>query len=198
MEKPANTLLEIHPVLKKRWSPRAFRDQAVTNEQLHRIFEAARWAPSSHNDQPWRFIVGTKGDDTWNKLYECMVEFNQKWAGNAPVLILAVGKKISDKTGKDNQVFMYDVGQSMAYITFQLEHEGLVAHQMGGFSKGKATELFSIPEDHAPLVMMAIGYQDTPDTLPADFAKMEKAPRSRRPVGELVFSGSFGNPARLD
>ncbi|TVR41256.1 MAG: nitroreductase [Bacteroidia bacterium] len=198
MEKPANTLLEIHPVLKKRWSPRAFRDQAVAKDQLQRIFEAARWAPSSHNDQPWRFILGTKGDDTWNKLYECMVDFNRKWAGNAPVLLLAVGKKISDKTGKDNPVFMYDVGQSMAYITFQLEHEGLVAHQMGGFSKDRATELFSIPADHAPLVMMAIGYQDAPDTLPADFAKMEKAPRSRKPIGELVFSGSFGKAAKLD
>jgi len=197
MDKPANTLLNIHPIIKKRWSPRAFSGKKVLKAVLQRIFEAARWAPSSFNEQPWRFIVGVKGDETWDKLYECMVEFNQKWAGKAPVLILAVGNTRSSK-GTANEVYQYDVGQSMAYITFQAETEGLVVHQMGGFSKEKATELFSIPEDHAPLTMMAIGYQDAPETLPGDFEKMEKTPRERKAIGELVFAGRFGQAFELD
>lgn len=197
MEKPANTLLNIHPVIKKRWSPRAFTGEKVDPDKLQRIFEAARWAPSSFNEQPWRFIVGIKGDDTWDKLYDCLVEFNQKWAVNAQVLVLAIGNTVSSK-GDTNKVYEYDVGQSMAYVTFQLVTEGLSAHQMGGFSKEKAVEHFSIPGDHQPLVMMAIGYQDSPESLPGNFAEMERAPRERKPMDELVFSGRFGEPAGLD
>ncbi len=164
---------------------------------MQRVFEGARWAPSSFNEQPWRFMVGIKGDDTWNKLYECLVEFNRKWAVKAPVLVMAIGNKVSSKGGL-NQVYQYDVGQSMAYITFQAEAEGLAVHQMGGFSKEKAIELFSIPDDHAPIAMMAIGYQDAPESLDPNFAEMERAPRERKPIGELVFSGHFGEAASLD
>ncbi len=190
MEKPAITTLDIHPVIKNRWSPRSFSDKAVSEEQLQRILEAARWAPSSFNEQPWRFIVGIKGDETYKKLYDCLVEFNQIWAGNAPVLVLAIGKKTSAK-GQENTVYQYDVGQSMAYITLQAETEGLRSHQMGGFSKTKARELFNIPEDFNPMVMSAIGYQDEPDKLKPDFANMEKQPRERKPIEEIVITGSF-------
>jgi len=196
MDKPAKTSLDIHPIIRKRWSPRTFADKPVEKEKIQRIFEAARWAPSSFNEQPWRFMVGHKGDATWGKLHECMVEFNQMWAGKAPVLILAIGNTKSIKGG-DNAVYQYDVGQSMSYITFQLEEEGLVAHQMGGFSKEKAVELFSIPGDHAPLVMMAIGYHGELDDLNPDFRDMEKAPRERKPLSELVFADKFGNPAEM-
>jgi len=120
-----------------------------------------------------------------------MVEFNQQWAGNAPVLIMAIGNKISSK-GKTNAVYQYDVGQSMAYLTFQATEEGLATHQMGGFSKEKAIELFDIPEDHEPIALMAIGHQDKPGTLSPDFEKMENAPRARKPLSELVFAGEFG------
>ncbi len=190
MEKPAITTLNIHPVIKNRWSPRSFSSKAVSEDQLQRILEAARWAPSSFNEQPWRFIVGIKGDDTWDKLHECLVEFNQIWAGNAPVLVLAIGKTTSSK-GEKNSVYQYDVGQSMAYITLQAEAEGLRSHQMGGFSKTKARELFSIPEDFNPMVMSAIGYQDEPEKLRPNFADMEKQPRARKPLSELVITGSF-------
>lgn len=196
MEKPAITSLEIHPVIKNRWSPRSFSKQPVNNDQLARIFEAARWAPSSFNEQPWRFIVGIKGDDTYEKLYECLVEFNQIWAQTAPVLMLAVGNTMSSK-GEENTVFRYDVGQSMAYLTLQAEAEGLRSHQMGGFSKEKARELFNIPDDHEPLVMTAIGYQDSADKLRPNFAEMEKQPRSRKPFDEFVFGADFGAPFKL-
>lgn len=188
MEKPAQTILNIHPIIKKRWSPRAFSNQQVEKDQLRRILEAARWSPSSFNEQPWRFIIGIKGNEYWDKLFECMVEFNQKWAGKAPVLLLALGKKTGSKNGKPNQVYQYDVGQSMAYITFQLMEEGLVAHQMGGFSKEKAREYFSVPDDYEPIAMMAIGHQDEPANLSPDFEEMELAPRQRKDMEELVLN----------
>jgi nitroreductase len=190
MEKPAITSQDIHPIIKNRWSPRSFSNKKVSNDQLNNILEAARWAPSSFNEQPWRFILGIKGDDTWDKLHDCLVEFNQIWAGSAPVLLLAVGKKTSAK-GEENSVYQYDVGQSMAYITLQAEAEGLRSHQMGGFSKSKARKHFNIPEEFNPMVMAAIGYQDAPEQLQPNFAEMEKQPRDRKPIDELVFTGSF-------
>jgi len=192
MEKAAITSLDIQPLIKNRWSPRSFSSKKVSTDKLKRIFEAARWAPSSFNEQPWRFIVGVKGDGTWEKLYECLVAFNQIWTEPAPVLILAIGKKTSAK-GDKNSVYQYDVGQSMAYITLQAEAEGLRSHQMGGFSKEKAKDFFSIPEDYDPMVMSAIGYQDAPEKLKPDFTKMEKAPRERKPLEELVFSERHGH-----
>ena len=191
MEKPAKTTFDIHPIIKKRWSPRAFQSTPIQKETVMRLLEAARWAPSSFNEQPWRFMVGFKSDNTWQRIHDAMVEFNQQWAGNAPVLIMAIGNKISSK-GKTNAVYQYDVGQSMAYLTFQATEEGLAAHQMGGFSKEKAIELFDIPEDHEPIALMAIGHQDKPGTLSPDFEKMENAPRARKPLSELVFAGEFG------
>ncbi len=190
MEKPALTNLDIQTIIKNRWSPRSFSDKAVSEDQLLRILEAARWAPSSFNEQPWRFIVGIKGDETYERLFNCLVEFNQIWATTAPVLVLAIGNKLSSKGG-NNSVYHYDVGQSMAYLTLQAEAEGLKSHQMGGFSKEKARELFNIPEDFDPLVMSALGYQDAPEKLKPDFADMERQPRARKPMAQLVFSETF-------
>lgn len=159
MDKPAKTNFDIHPLLKERWSPRSFTDQKVDKESLRRIFEAARWTPSSSNDQPWRYIVGIKGDKTWEMIMETLVDFNQKWAKLAPVLALSIGKKISDKNGRPSKTFMYDVGQSVAHITFQAMQEGLFIHQMGGFSAQKATDLFNIPDDFQVITAFALGHK---------------------------------------
>ncbi|TVQ14592.1 MAG: nitroreductase [Bacteroidetes bacterium] len=195
MEKPAVTNLDIHPLLKKRWSPRSFTSQKVDNDSLARIFEAARWAPSSFNDQPWRFIVGRKGDKTWDMILETLVEFNQQWAKLAPVLVLSIGKKISTKTGKPNRIFEYDLGQGVAYLTFQAMHEGLFMHQMGGLDKDKAASIFNVPEDYQVLTAMAIGHKGEPELLEGDFVKMEKSDRDRLSAAELVFEEEFGQSA---
>lgn len=197
MDKPAKTNFDIHPLLKGRWSPRSFTDQKVGKESLQRIFEAARWTPSSSNDQPWRFIVGTKGDKTWEKIMETLVDFNQKWAKLAPVLALSIGKKISDKNGRPSKTFIYDVGQSVAHITFQAMQEGLFVHQMGGFSAQKATDLFNIPDDYQVITAFAIGHKGAPDLLEENFAEMEKSERERHPASDFVFSESFGKKADL-
>lgn len=192
MKKPAVTALNIHPIIRERWSPRSFRHQPVELNKLQRIFESARWAPSGFNEQPWRFIVGLRGDETWLKLHEAMVAFNQKWAKDAAVLILILTKKTLSKNGKPNTSFQYDAGQAAAYLTFQAMEEGLRVHQMGGFSREQTSSLFYIPEDFEPQTMMAIGYQDEPEKLDPDFEEMEKAPRERKPLSELVFTGAFG------
>ena len=197
MDKPAKTNYDIHPLLKERWSPRSFTDQLVDKKSLQRIFEAARWTPSSSNDQPWRFILGIKGDKTWHMIMETLVEFNQKWAKLAPVLALSIGKKISDKNGKPSRTFTYDVGQSVAHITFQAMHEGLFVHQMGGFSAQKATEIFNIPEEYQAITAFAIGHKGQPELLEDNFAEMEKSERKRRPASDFVFSETFGNNADL-
>lgn len=197
MKKPAITNKTIHPLIKNRWSPRSFDSRPVETEKLQRIFEAARWAPSAFNEQPWRFAVGIKGDNTWKKIFESLAEWNQQWAVNAPVLIMAIGQKSYIKTGKANEVFKYDTGQSVAYLTLQAYEEGLVMHQMGGFSKEKAVELLTIPEGFEPLTVSAIGYQAPPEKLPEEFEKLEHGQRSRISLKELVFADSFGNPSNL-
>ena len=197
MEKPAKTNFEIQPLLKKRWSPRSFTDQPVSKETLQRIFEAARWTPSSSNDQPWRFIVGIKGDKTWDMIMETLVDFNQKWAKLAPVLAISIGKKISDKNGRPSKTFMYDVGQSVAHITFQVMQEGLFIHQMGGLDTGKAAEIFIVPDEYQVITAFAIGYKGEPNLLQGDFVDMEKSERERKPVEKLVFEEKFGKSSAI-
>lgn len=194
MKKPAITSADIHPIIRKRWSPRSFSEQQVDNETLETIFEAARWAPSSFNEQPWRFIVGHKGDPTFEKILEGLVEFNQKWSKEAPVLVVTVAKKTFTKSGKTNRVNKFDLGQSVAYFTFQAYEMGLVMHQMGGMELDKMTELFNIPEDYEPHTAFALGYQAHPDNLSDSLRKSELSSRSRKNLDEFVFTEQFGNP----
>ena len=191
MEKPAVTELDIHPVIKRRWSPRSFDPvKAVEKEKIDRFLEAARWAPSGFNEQPWRFIVGVRGGQTWNKIVSTLVDFNQKWAQHAGVLVMTLSGKTLSKNGKPNTSYRYDAGGSVAYMTFQAVSDGLVTHQMGGFSKDKAIEVFGLAENLEPQTVIAIGYQDEPDKLKeAGMRDSETAPRMRRPVSELVLAG---------
>ncbi len=194
MDKPANTKLQLHPIIIKRWSPRSFTPQMVEKEKLQRIFDAARWAPSSSNEQPWRFIIGMKGDPTWDKIMETLVEFNQIWAKLAPVLGITVGKTISTKRNRPNKVFQYDVGQSIAYATFQATEEGLYMHQMGGFDSKKAAQLFDVPEEYEVLTAFALGYKGQPHVLEEEsFQSMERSERERIGLNEMVFTGKFGH-----
>ncbi len=197
MEKPAITDLKLHPILNTRWSPRSFTTQVPDKETLKRIFEAARWAPSSSNEQPWRFIVGIKGDKTWDNVFETLVDFNQKWARLAPVLAISIGKKMSSKSNRPNKSFTYDVGQSLAYITFQAMQEDIYVHQMGGLDTEKAAELFNVPEDYQVITAFAMGYKGEPELLEDNFEEMEKAKRQRIELKEILFEGEFGNTSAI-
>jgi nitroreductase len=195
MDKPADTPLSLHPIIVKRWSPRSFEEKEIADDVIQRIFEAARWAPSSRNDQPWRFIIGKNKDKTWRMIFEILVDFNQKWAKRAPVLALAIGHKISAKTGQHNIVWQHDLGQSAAYITFQAMHEGLYVHQMGGLDTARAGEIFHVPQEYEVVTAIAMGYKDEPEKLEESFMKMEKSKRTRFAADNLFFTGEFGNPA---
>ena len=192
MENPAKNNFPIYPLIRLRWSPRAFSDKPVEKEKLQSLFEAARWAPSSMNEQPWRFIVGQKGDTTWEKIHDALVEFNQNWATRAPVLVVNLGKKTFTYKGRENVTYHYDTGQAVAFLVIEAVNQGLVAHQMGGFHAEKLVEFLDIPEDFKPISVTAIGYQGDPETLPADLYKSEFRERERRPLEEQVFSAKFG------
>jgi nitroreductase len=192
MDKEAKTDYHIHPLLSSRWSPRAFNNQPVENEKLQRLFEAARWAPSSSNEQPWSFIAGFSGDETYQVIYDTLVEFNQLWAKTAPVMVVAVGKKLAVKSGKQNLWYSYDVGQAVAHLSIQATHEGLYVHQMAGFDAKKIAKLLQIPEDHKALTVFAIGYMGNYQALHPNLQKLELAERKRISQHEFVFTKKFG------
>jgi nitroreductase len=196
MHKPAPTAVPIHEILQHRWSPRAFSDKQVAPEVLHALFEAARWAPSSSNYQPWAYIVGTTDDpENFAKVLSTLVEFNQGWAKNAPVLVLSVAQTKVPKDGSLNRHGFHDVGSATAQLTFEANSRGLSVHQMAGFDANKAREVFAIPSDWEPVAAMAIGYPGDPQSLPDKLRERELAPRTRKPVSEFVMAGTWGHTA---
>lgn len=192
-DKRAQTDYAIHPVLINRWSPRAFDGNPVEKDKIDRMFEAARWSPSASNEQPWRFIVGFKGDETYQKIFDTFVEFNQLWAITAPVLVLTIGYTKSLKNlGQPNPTYTYDVGQAVAHLSFQAHADGLYVHQMVGFDAAKAEKIFDVATDFKVLTAIAVGYIGDPEILHPNLKVMEYDKRVRRPVSETVFTGKFG------
>lgn len=195
--KEAETEHPIHELLRRRWSPRAFNGEPVDDARLRSLFEAARWAPSSSNQQPWRFIFGRQGDETYEKIFQTLVDFNQKWAVTAPVLILSVGRKVMNDKEDINESYRYDVGQAVAHLSIQAMEEGLYVHQMGGFDQAMAVRLFNIPAMYKPITVIAIGYIGDPSVLPEKLEVLEYRKRERFPASGFVFSGQFGQAAEL-
>ena len=181
----------LHPLIASRWSPRAYDIRPVEKDKLQRIFEAARWTASSSNLQPWYFLVGFNGDEVYQKIFGTLVEFNQLWAGNAPVLALAIAKTIN-KRGDQNRSYAYDLGQAVATLSLQAMSEGVYTHQMGGFDASAAASIFEIPEEYKVMVVFTLGYPGDAGILPPDLQESEISPRSRRSACESVFTGSFG------
>lgn len=184
-------------LLSRRWSPRAFSDRPVEPSKMLSLFEAARWSPSSANEQPWRFIIATKEDSqTYETLLSLLADGNRRWARRAPVLILGVAQSSYSRNGKPYRHSWYDLGQSVANLTVEAEALGLAVHQMGAFDAAKATELLSIPKEYEPVIAIALGYADRPESLPDDLRQREVAPRSRQPLESLVFTDVWGKPSR--
>src|SRR6202789_2307425 len=191
LKKTATTSAPIHSLIGERWSPRAFADRPVEPEKLRSLFEAARWAASSYNGQPWNFIVATKNDpENYKRVLESLIEFNQGWAKNAPVLALSVAKLKFDD-GKPNRHAFHDVGQAAANLSLQAEALGLSVHQMAGIDPEKARKLFDIPADYEAVAGIAIGYAGEPASLPEGLRERELAPRQRKPLDSFVFTGSW-------
>ena len=198
MEKPADTQYPIHDLLKKRWSPRAFADRPVETAALQSLLEAARWAPSSNNAQPWSLLVVTKEDaDGFGGVLSCLMEGNVPWAQRAPVLMVSVARMSFEDNGKPNRHAFHDVGQAVANLTMQATALGLFVHQMAGFYPDKVRELFGIPKEFEPVAAIALGYPGDPESLPEKFRSREIAPRERKPLAEFVFSGQWGKASLL-
>ncbi|MGE4290509.1 MAG: nitroreductase family protein [Salinivirgaceae bacterium] len=170
----------IHPLLEKRYSPRAFSERPVSREQLHQLFEAARWSPSARNEQPWRFVFAVKENkEAYLQMLHVLNDWNQKWAQSAPVLIAAVAKKNYNYKETTNEHAWYDLGQSVAHLTFQATALGLYVHQMGGFSKEKASQWLGIPEGYEPVTMIAVGYKGDLERIPENYRADETKIRER-------------------
>lgn len=184
------------PVILERWSPRAFADRDVSPADLKTIFEAGRWAPSSYNEQPWRFFVGYRNSQTYKKIFDALVPFNQDWAKGAPVLILGIAKTRFSNNGSPNNYAAHDLGAAMGLMALQATAMGFAAHQMAGFDWVKARESFEIPETYTMGSVMALGYQGELANLADKFQAQEQSPRSRKPLSEIVFS-AWDHPADL-
>lgn len=195
--KKAKTKHSIHEILESRWSPRAFADKPVEKQKIRSLFEAARWTPSSYNQQPWRFVVGFREDETYRKIYEALAGPNKPWAKDAPVLIASFGRKFLNDSEDNNLPYQYDTGQSVASLSFQATHMGLYVHQMGGFSARKMVKNFEVPVQYKPMTVLAVGYIGTPDQLPESLQEAEKAERTRFDFDDIVFSGNFGMKSGL-
>lgn len=183
--------LDLHEVLDKRRSPKAFLPRAVEPEKLRQLLEAARWSPSSRNEQPWRFIVGIKEQaDGYERLLKSLTDANQQWAQQAPVLIAVVAKLIFERDGKPNGSALLDVGGAIANLTVQAIALGLQVHQMAGFDRQKLKEACAIPDGFEPAVVLAVGYADDAQVLPQDR-------RKRLPLHALAFEGTWGRLLHL-
>ena len=176
-----------HELIQKRWSPRAYSAQSVDEDTILTLFEAARWAASSGNEQPWRFIYATQEQtERYGKLFACLSEGNQVWAETAPVLILTLVKTHTIRSGRPNRYAWHDLGLAVGNLTTQASALDLCVHQMGGFSGEKARQLFDLPSDIEPVTMIAVGYLGDLDQLPEDVRIRELAPRQRKALAELI------------
>jgi len=187
----------VHELISSRRSPRAFSDRALTTDAIISLFEAARWSPSSINEQPWNFIVATKDDaKSYALLAESLSERNQRWATQAPLLVAGIAQTTYLKSGAPYRHAWYDLGQSVAYLTVQATALGLSVHPMGGFDAERIRHGFSIPPHFDVVILLAVGYADKPDMLPEDLRQREEAPRMRKPLESFVFTDAWGQTSR--
>ncbi|MDF5721006.1 MAG: nitroreductase family protein [Rhizonema sp. PD37] len=198
MNKQADTQSPIHELLQQRRSPLAFSERMVEPEKLLSVLEAARWAASSYNEQPWSFIVATKDNQgEFERLLGCLVEANQEWAKNAPVLILSVAKLHFERNGKENRHAFHDVGAAVTEMAIQATALGLFIHQMAGFDVPKAKEVYGISEGYEPVAAIALGYIGNSESLSEKLLQRELAQRTRKPLETFVFSGSWNQASPL-
>ncbi len=189
MNAPDN--ITINPLIAGRRSPRAFSGVTLEDTVMKILFEAARWAPSCSNEQPWRFVYAHKGTPAFDKLLGTAVDFNQQWAKNASVLMLSVAKMKFDRNGQPNAHAWHDVGMAMQNLAIQATELGVIVHQMAGFDPQAAKQAFGIPEGFEPVALTAVGYPGSKDMLPEFLRKSEDRSRTRRPIGDIAFDGSW-------
>ncbi len=193
----ANTDHPVSEIIAKRWSARAFSTRPVEFSKLLSILEAARWAPSSRNEQPWRYIVFTSDNPEILKKAQSVLKDINDYAKRAPVLICAITKKTYSDNGNPNRLYFHDLGAANENMFLEAFNRGLIMHEMGGFDVQKATEIFSVPHDYEVGIMIAIGYQDTYRVLPDRLRHKAFTPRVRKPLSEIIFIEEIGNGIKI-
>jgi len=197
-EKTASLDHPINDLLAKRWSPYGFEDRPVAEDDLRSLFEAARWAPSSYNEQPWSYLLATREDpEGFKRLLSCLVEPNQAWAKAAPALALGVVSLRFSRNKKENRAAIHDLGLASANLVLEATARGLYVHQMIGILPDRAREVYGIPEHSEAWTGIAIGYKAEPGELPDVLKQRDLAPRQRRPLEEFVFGGKWGAPSPI-
>jgi nitroreductase len=198
MHKPAETRFGIHPLIRDRWSPVCFSPKRIEPEILGSLFEAARWAPSSFNEQPWTFCIATQDQPAeFAALLGCLMDANQVWAKQAYVLIITVSKLALDRNAKPNRHCYDDTGSATQNLILQAMSHGVFCHPMGGFDGEKARSVLSIPATHEPLTAIAVGYPvEDVSGLDAGLRQRDQFARSRKPLSDIVFTGKFGRADR--
>jgi hypothetical protein len=179
--------------LKNRWSPRVFASTPLTEQQVHTLLEAGRWAPSTSNIQPWRIVWGLKGTEMYNRIFNCLDEFNQSWAGNSQLLWINAFKKTMEKNEKENFHALHDLGLFMGNVLQQANSMGIAVHQMAGLDFKKAHKEFNFTEDFHVATAVAFGYfGGNPEQLPEDLEKQERQEmRHRKPQEKFAFNGDY-------
>lgn len=169
---------DIHPLIQKRWSPLAFAVKAITDEQLEELFEAASWAASAYNEQPWKYIYAHKGTEGFEKLWSCLAEGNQPWTKSASVLFAAIHRNTFKKNGKVNSWAAHDLGMANAQLLLQAVHRDIYGHLMAGFDKERLHQILNLPEDSSSVCMGTLGYLGDVDSLTDNYKIREQSPRS--------------------
>lgn len=186
--KTANTRYPVLDIIKNRWSPRSFAEKSITEEAMHTILEAASWAFSAINEQPWRYVVAYRGTALFNQFFDLLLPGNQPWNKNAAALLVSISKNTFAAGNKPNVSALHDVGAANMLLTLQANSMGIYTHVIGGFHKENAASLLQLPADMEPVVMIALGYPDHADKLDEPFKTRETSPRSRKPLSEILLN----------
>ncbi|QDU33880.1 malonic semialdehyde reductase [Poriferisphaera corsica] len=199
MEKPTENIYPIHSLISRRWSPRSFSEKSIEPKLLQSIFEAARWAASSYNEQPWRFIIATRDSPSaYQTALACLVEANQAWAQTAPVLILTLTSDHFSHNDNPNRCALHDLGLATSNLTLQALEYGIFAHHMAGIDANKIQVAYNIPDNYTPQTAIALGYPANPQSLPEEWMReAETSPRTRKSPTDLFFENTFNNPHSL-
>ena len=198
MKRPAPAEHPIHEIIQARFSPRGFSAREIDSGVLASLFEAARWAPSCFNAQPWRFVFARRADKKdFHRILDLLTPANQSWAHTAAALMISVARSAFEHNDKSNRHAFHDVGLACGMMALQAEAMGLGIHMMGGFDLERARSELGIPEGFEPVAAIAVGYPEDPENMPDDMREKAAKPRERKPIGDFVFAGRWDRPADL-
>jgi len=194
IEKTRKSAYGVNHMILNRWSPRSFSGEDIGDQDLFTLFEAARWAPSSYNNQPWRFIYAKRNSKHWDTILNLLVDFNKQWCANASALVVIISKKTFDYNGKPSVTHQFDSGAAWENLALQATSQGLITHAMQGFDYERARKDLAIPDEYDVMAMVAIGKKGATEKLLPELQQRE-APSDRKPLSEIVMEGKFANKA---